>query len=533
MKLEENDRYYYDAEAAERPVKFIEGYLRHYEGDFAGKPFKLLEWQKKLVRDVFGWRRRDNGKRRFREVYLETAKGSGKSPLLSAIGLYMLLCDGEQGAQVYSAATDFKQANITFDFAKKLVGASKKLARICDPKQFSIIVQRSNSFWQVVSGTAEGKHGFRPTCILMDEAHEWTSRLLYDNLTSNAIKRNNSLIIVATNAGASKASICWQLHERAQAVIDGVSKDETLYAAIFGAPSTMAIDDPAAWKLANPSLGVTISLENLASEAQKAKTNSALEARFRRFYMSQWIQGADKWLNMIAWDACTTKFSIAEVKDLPLYLALDLSTSDDLSALAMIWVGPKKIYLRTKHWVPKLSAVKYEDRDGIPFTTWAAEKFCTLLKEDTVDPDVQARIARHIRKLAEKYNVQSLAYDRWKASFTIAEVEKAGIVCVPVEQTYKGLSLPCTELERRLKDQTIIIRPDPCLRWQASNVEVDADKFGNIRPVKEHHRGKYSGRRGSKIDGIAATVTALSRAMRHGMGDEGQQQVWQGAVVFI
>lgn len=533
MKLVENTKYYFDAEAAERPVKFIEGYLRHYEGDHAGKPFKLLDWQKKLVRDIFGWRRRDNGKRRFREVYIETAKGSGKSPLFSAIGLYMLLCDGEQGAQVYSAAVDFKQANITFDFAKKLIGASAKLGRRCDVKQFSIIVPKTNSIWSVVSDTAEGKHGFRPTCVIMDEAHEWPSRLLYDNLTSNMVKRSNSLLIVATNAGASKTSICWQLHERAQAVIDGTSTDETLYAMIYAAPSTMAIDDPAAWKLANPSLGTTISLENLAAEAAKAKTNSALEARFRRFYLSQWIQGADKWLDMVAWDACTTDFSFSEVKDLPLYLALDLSTSDDLSALAMIWVGPKKIYLRTKHWVPKGSAIKYEERDGIPFTAWAAEKCCTLLKENTVDPDVQIRIANHIKKLAKKFNVQCLAYDRWKASLVIAEVEKAGIVCTPVEQTYKGLSLPCTELERRLKDGTIVIRPDPCLRWQASNVEVDADKMGNIRPVKEHHRGQYTGKRSSKIDGIAATVTALSRAMRHGMGDEGAPQVWNGAVVFI
>src|SRR5436305_769020 len=95
--LVESEKYYYDPVAAERCILFIEGYLKHGKGKFAGKPFKLLDWQKQLIRDVFGWKHRLTGLRRFQHVWIETAKGSGKTPLLAAIGIYLMAADNEVG----------------------------------------------------------------------------------------------------------------------------------------------------------------------------------------------------------------------------------------------------------------------------------------------------------------------------------------------------------------------------------------------------------------------------------------------------
>src|SRR5581483_5602792 len=119
LKLVENDRYYFDAKAAARAVNFIEKFCFHWEGEYAGQPFKLIPYQRKATLDLFGWKRRSDNRRRFSEMYCEIAKGNGKSPWLAAIGLYMLLADQEAGAHVVSAATDFSQANVTFDFGKK------------------------------------------------------------------------------------------------------------------------------------------------------------------------------------------------------------------------------------------------------------------------------------------------------------------------------------------------------------------------------------------------------------------------------
>jgi phage terminase large subunit-like protein len=533
LTLVEHDKYYFDEAAAQRPVNFIERYLFHWEGEYEGKPFTLMPWQREDTRNLFGWKRRSDGRRRFREMYMEIAKGNGKSPWLSAIGLYMLLADNEPGALVVSAATDFQQANVTFDFARKMVPASPRLDTLCELKQFTIEGPR-NGLWRIVSGEADGKHGIRPTCLLMDEAHEWPNRKLYDNLTSNAGKRHNSLILVATNAGASKESICWELRERARKVLEGESREESLYPVLYCADKG---DDPGSvktWRKANPAYDSISTLPvMLENEWSKAQQNPALEARFRRLHLSQWVQGSDKWLDMNSWDACAVGFKSADVVGLPCYLGLDLSQNDDLSALTMVWTGPKKWFTHKICWIPKATARKYEDRDSTPYAAWARAGHIELLPETTVSPRVKRRIARRILALTRKYDVRAVLYDRYKASDVIAWLEKKGVTCIPVKQGF-DLSPACQEIERRLKDRTMVLRKkDPCFRWQASNVEVEADKNGNIRIVKQAAKGKYQGLRSSKIDAVASLVNAVSQILRAMMGEEEEPKEWNGVFEFI
>lgn len=535
IALAESEKYYFDAKAAERPIKFIERYLCHYEDRYAGQPFLLLDWQKQVTRDIFGWKRRDNGLRRFREVYLEIAKGNGKSPFITALALYVFFAEDQEGQHLLSIATDFKQANITFDMAKKMIQASPQLLKKVEIKQYEIRFPSRNSKWEIVSGTAEGKHGFRPNLVLADEAHEWDNRKLYDNVTSNLLKRSEPLMIVATNAGSDRQSICYELHTRAERVLKGESKDDTLYPVIYAADAKDDWGLETTWVKANPSLGHTITADALRLEYIKARENPALEARFRRLYLSQWVQGSSRWLDMDLWDAATEPHH-ASLRELPCYLALDLSLKDDLSSIAAVWVGPKDLYVKVWTYVPRMSARKYEDQDSIPFTAWANEKYVRLLKSDTVDDGAQRRIGRFIKQLAKNYQVKALAYDRWKANALITRLERDGIICLRVAQNFEGIGPAAVELERRLKAGTIYLPKNPCLRWQASNVEVIADKYGNIRPVKEAQKGEYAGRRGSKIDGIVSIIIAISEVLKHDMrkvtAAEALRQ-WDGAIKFI
>lgn len=539
MHLEENDQFYYDPQAAERPINFIQGYVCHYEDRYAGKPFLLLDWQKELIRNVFGWHSVATKLRRFQQSYIEIGKGAGKSPLLSAIGLYELLAANVDSPQIYSIATDFIQANVTFENAKRFIHNSPKLAKLCDAgkllvKQFSIEYPKNNGTWKILSGTAEGRHGLRPTCVLFDEVHEQgTQRKLYDAMQSNMTKRSNAVFWMATNAGCDRNSLCWQLHEEAVAVLEGRSTDTTLYPVIYAAGPNDPIDDPATWKKAIPSLGQTITEAALTTEYKRAKANPALEARFRRFFMGQWVQGTDKWLDMAAWDACTKAFRLQDVKELPLYLGLDMSLNDDVSALVLVWVGKERLYVRTRQWIPKGSAQKYEEQDGTPYKQWAKAGFITILDSDTVNDKVQARIARHICKLAKTYNVKCLAYDRYKANRTISLCERQNVPCIDVKQTLDTLSPACFELERRLKERSITLFPNASMRFQAANAEVMTDKNGLMRPVKEASKGKYAGRRGCKIDSVVATVTALTQVLVENRAEAGGNQVWQGELFLI
>jgi len=520
MIVRPDPKFYFDAKAAERPLKFMRKYLRFYEGVHAGKPFEALPWQIKLTRDLFGWKRKADGLRRFRELFMEIAKGAGKSPWLAAIGLYMLLADGEAAAEIYSIATDEFQAGVTFVNGKKFVEKSPELSRMCIVKEFTIEAP-NDSKWRILAGTAEGKHGLRPSCILADEAHEWPNSKLYDNMFANLTKRSQPLGLVATNAGGDMQSICRQLHDRAMKVETGESRVENLYSCIYAAGKDDDWREEATWRKANPSLGHTISVDAYRDLVTGAIENPRLEPGVRRFYLSQWIEGADKWLNMGHWDKCAGELPpLAELKTLPCYLALDLSLSDDASCLSQLWIGADKLYVRVRHWIPAATALKYEQRDQTPWSEWARLGAVKLLRSETIDDAAQGRIAKLIGKIATRHQVKALAYDRWRASKVVSLVEKAGLPCIAVRQDYSGLSAACIEVERRLKARTIVIEANPLLRWEAANVEVQADNNGNIRPIKEAAKGSYKGTRSKKIDGIVAIVMAVAQAIRHDLGSD-------------
>lgn len=514
-------KYYFDEAAADRAVKFIESFCFHWEGEYAGKPFVLTPDQRQTTRDLFGWKHRKTGRRRFREMYYECSKGNGKSPWLAAIGLYMMIADNQAGAHIISAATDFAQANITFDFGKKMVPGHPRLAQLCEVKYHEILGPK-NSKWNTVSGEPDGKHGIRPYCLLMDEAHEWPNQKLYDVLGSNAGKINESLTLIATNAGASKACFCWQLHERAEKVLRGKSAEETLYPVIYAAGKK---DDPGSvetWRKANPSYDHIAALPvYLETEWGKARQNPSLMTRFRRLNLSQWVEGSNKWLDMAAWDECARGFKTSEVAKLPCYLGLDLSQNDDLSSLVTLWTGEDTWYLRQLSWIPGETARQYEEAESIPYSEWAEARHIRILREATINRRVKRRIARYILKLTERFDVRAVCYDRYKASRVVKLLEDRGVTCIPVKQSFE-LGAACQEIDRRFKERSLVVADDPCFRWQAANAEVIADKQGNVRLVKEAAKGLYKGRKSLKIDAIAATVNAVHQALREQeMGEEG------------
>jgi phage terminase large subunit-like protein len=543
LDLKECDKYYYDAIAAERPIKFIEAFLRHYEERYKGLPFILLPWQRKLVCDIFGWKRKSDHLRRFRELYLELAKGNGKSPLITAIAMYIFLAEDRHGQQIYSVATDFSQAKITFEGAKNMILCSPVLAAMKEKgeivlHQYEIVIPARYSRWAIVSGTAEGKHGFRPDCICADEAHEWDNRKLYDTMTSNLFKRQEPLMLVATNAGTNRQSICYELHTRAQRVLDGTSKDDSLYPVLYAATDKDEWTDETVWAKANPSLGHTITLEGLRGEFIKAQETPAAEAKFRRLNLGQWTQAVNGWLPMDRWDECTGPIDIPKdvLATLPCFLGLDLSLTDDFSALAAVWIGPERLYVKVWIYVPRKSAQRFEDQLTVPITEWKLAKHVRYFDTETVDDSAKRRIQKLINKLRDKYNVQALSYDRYRANDLINRLEKEGLMCKPVAQSFEGYANASAELERRLKAGSIVLPENPCLRWQAANVEVYADKLGNIRPVKQSSKGKFAGRRDAKIDGIVSLILALTEHLERQKreGDPANALAnWDGKIQFI
>ncbi|HEV7299218.1 MAG TPA: terminase TerL endonuclease subunit [Tepidisphaeraceae bacterium] len=515
LELKEDAEFYFDAEAADRPIRFAQKFLRHYEGQWAGLPFDLLDWQKEnVIRPLFGWKRRADGRRRFKELWLLTAKGAGKTPLLALCGMYCLLADHEPGAHVISSATDFQQAYLTLDAGKKFVAAHAALKKACDPKQFEIRAP-NNSKWTVLSGTAEGRHGFRPSVLLMDEAHEWPNGKLYDTLTANMTKRRQPLTLVTTNAGSNHCSFAWQLHKRAVAVLEGKSQDKSLLPVIYAADEAMDWTSEAAAKAANPSLGTIITFEDLKKELDKGRDSDDGESRYRRLFLSQWLtRGDGPWLDMLIWDESQSATSDPTPDGCEVYIGMDLAQSDDLCGVVTVGVTAERFYVKSKFWMPRKTAKRYEEKNAVPYAAWATAGHIVLLDEDTISSAVRQEIAQHIITIGKSNKIKAVCYDTYRADETVAMLEAARITCVTVPQGFTT-SPGCFELDRRLKERSIVVEPNDVLRFCAENAQIETNSYGAIRVIKPNAKEKYAGTRGKKVDGISALVTALTEARKH------------------
>ena len=521
LELTECDTYRFDEEAAERPCRFIETFCKHFEGKHAGQPFKLHPVQRRIVRDVYGWKAKATGLRRFQDVYWEAAVGAGKTPLLAGLGIYGLVADGEPGAQVYSLASSYGQARLMFDAAKRFIAASDALSRRLDVVDREIRHPATKSLWRIVSGKGPGA-GCKPSTILGDELHNWQGSVAYRDLRDRMFKRQQPLLITATNAGESRASLCWQLREKAVAALAGRG-EPTMYPVIWKADDDAATDDVEAWRAANPLLGITMPVENVRGFAAEAMRSPEDETEFRRTYMGIWPKvSAGRWLDMADWDACTPSRieDAAPPAGADLYVGLDMALCDDLSAVGLVWTTPTRFYVSAHFWIPQAVAEQYERQHSVPYADWAKRRFVTLVPERTITPAVRARIAGHIIALSKRWPVKVVNYDRAKVEDTAARLEHAGLTTVAIAQGYT-LTPGCEELDRRLKDRGVVVAPNDCLRWCAENAEVHRDQRGNIYPVKPAAKGRYAGTRWKKIDGVVAVVNAMADAVKSTFPDAG------------
>ena len=380
--------------------------------------------------------------------------------------------------------------------------------------------------WNTISGKPTGRSGYRPSCVIADEVHEWhpSAAITYELMTANLFKRAQPLLMVATNAGASRGCFAWTLHQRAMKVLSLEISDDSLFPLIFEAGPELPWDSEAAAAAANPSLGQIVQFHQLAPQLAKAKESPAGEAHYRRLYLSQWVTGSNKWLRMEMVDAATSPVDADSLKGLPLYVGLDLSQCDDLCSAVFVWAGADRYYVKSKFWVPAITAERYQIKEGAAYDQWIKDGHLVAIDEATISPVVQTRISNEIIQATEGHQVQAVAYDRYKADKVVSLLKAAGLTCTPVAQGH-ALDPGCQELERRLKDGTITIDPNGCMATCCANVEVKQDQQGNIWPVKPGQNGTYAGKRGMKIDGVVALVTAMTEAKRQ---ENESQSVWLG-----
>lgn len=501
-----SDEFFFDERAATVAEKFFEVVLRHVDGDVAGHSFKLERWQRNIVRDIFGWKRRD-GSRKFRTVYIEVPRKNGKSTLSAGIALILLFADDEPGAQVFSAAADRDQAAIVFQTARAMVEDSPALNRMAEIFKRSIVVSSTRSVYRVLSADAFTKHGLNAHGIIFDELHAQPNRELWDVLTTSTGARRQPMVVGITTAGYDRNSICWEIHEYARQVKAGAIVDETFYGAIFAADEDDDWTAPSTWAKANPNLGVSIRLDYLQTECEKAKNMPAYQNTFRRLHLNQWTSQETRWLDMRLWDACGTAFDPESLSGRRCYAGLDLASTTDIAALALVFppeTEDEPFHVVVEMFVPEEGLVDRGRRDRVPYEAWVRDGWLTATPGNVIDYDV---IRRTLNELAEVYQIEEVAFDRWGATLISQQLTDDGFTMVQFGQGFASMSAPTKELLNLVLAGKVRHGGHPVLRWMADNLVVDQDAAGNVKPNKAKSR--------TKIDGIVATIMGLARATAH------------------
>lgn len=499
--------YRFDEKAATVAVRFFDKLLVHVKGEWAGQPFRLQPWQHDIVWNVFGWKKAD-GSRRYRTVYIEVPRKNGKSNLAAGLALLLLFADDEPGAEVYSAAADREQAAIVYDLAKSMTEQSQVLQSRAEVYKRSIIVPGTMSSYKVLSADAYTKHGLNAHGVVVDELHAQPNRDLVDVLVTGTGARRQPLVVFITTAGFDRESVCWEYHEYARQVMEGVIEDETFYPVIYAADENDDWLDEETWQKANPSLGVTVKLDYLRNEARKAQNVPAYQNTFRRLHLNQWTQQETRWLPLEAWDACGAPFDPKLLEGAKCYGGLDLASNSDIASFLLCFpseTGEEEQYVWLPHfWIPEENMLERARKDRVPYDAWVRDGLITATEGNVID---YAFILRDIEALGEKYNIQEIAFDRWGAFQVSQQLDGMGFTMVGFGQGYASMAQPTKELLRIVLDGKLRHGGHKVLRWMADNMVVSTDAAGNVKPNKAKSR--------EKIDGIVAGIMALDRATRH------------------
>lgn len=506
---------FFDAHGAAEAIAFYEEVLRLNGGEFEGVPYKLLDWQAFIVGSLFGWKRTD-GRRRFRVAYIETGKGSGKSPLAAGIGLYGLTADGEERAEIYAAATKKDQAQILFRDAVAMVDQSEELNfRISRSgsrgKEWNLAYHPTNSFFRPIASD-EGQSGPRPHIALLDEIHEHRDGSVVEMMRAGTKGRRQALIVMITNSGSDKRSVCYEYHEYGAQVAAGTVEDDSFFSYICALD---AEDDPfrdeGCWPKANPSLGVTIKPEYLREQVTQARGMPGKEAVVRRLNFCQWTESASPWISSVVWfGAKRTEIDDEfeeRLRGRRCWGGLDLSSVKDLTAFALVFEPTPqdpKWFLRVWHWTPAVGIAQKSEEDRVPYATWAAHGHLRTTPGTAIS---KLHVLGDLVNLCERYDVQDIAYDRWRIEDLKSLMQQEGLELPPLEsfgQGYQSMGPAVDEFDRRLLNDEFEHDGNPVLTWCAANAVTTSNPAGDRKLDKERAHGR--------IDGIVASVMAVARS---------------------
>jgi phage terminase large subunit-like protein len=515
--------YVFDEIKAQRIINFGE-LFPHVKGKWAARVgkenrIKLEPWQKFNFAMIFGWLHMNSGLRKYRIIYLCVPRKNAKSVKAAIIGLYMLVEDGEYGAEIYCGATSEKQAWEVFRPAQKMAEKQAAFSRTygitshakkleCDshgrkPLENGRRRMADGSRFEPVIG--KPGDGASPSCAVLDEVHEHTDDTLYDSMLTGMGAREQPLLVAITTAGSNIAGPCYSIQKDVERMLQG-EENEELYGMIY------TVDDTEEeWKTelgiikANPNVGVSVDMDFLKARVKDAIRSPRKMSIVKTKHFNIWVTAKNAWLNMLDWSrAADPKLSEDDFIGEQAKLGGDLSECDDLTAAVKCFRrninGLYHYYLFGRYYTTEAKAAEHEHYAG-----WIEQDYLIACDGDVIDTE---DVEEHIKQDAELFTIDQFFYDPHGAADLALRLSKHhDIEAVKFGQSYTNFSAPMRDFERLLKAGRIHHDGNPCLTWMFGNVVAKETEDGKMmRPVKE---GKDN-----KIDGAVAAIMAFTACYR-------------------
>lgn len=528
---------FWDVEKANRAIGFFRDVLfvdivagDATEGEM--KPFELINWQAFIVGSLFGWMGSD-GFRRFRMAFIETGKGSGKSPLAAGVGNYMLTADGEFRAEIYAAAQKKDQAKVLFRDAVAMVdkspALSERLHMSGGVEKTNIAYLEKGSFFRPISTEERGKgqSGPRPHCGLLDEIHEHSTNAMVEFMRAGTKGRNQALIFMITNSGSDRTSVCYDYHEYGAKVCAGQIEDDSMFAYICGLDEgDDPFNDESCWPKANPSLGITISEKYLREQVVQARGMPSKQNLVLRLNFCVWTDAESTWIGKEQWDACEVEPDPERLVGRRAFGGLDLSGKKDLTALALVFEPDDDGVLDAfvDLWTPGDTVNERVDQDRVPYDVWVREGYLHAPPGKTID---YTFVARRIGELGGAHDIVEIGYDRHRIEYLVEDLDAEGVDCwdgskeengtgiklTPHGQGFIDMGIAVEAAEEAILNGKLRVWVNPVLRWNVASTVLDEDAAGNRKPNKRKATGR--------IDGLVALIMAIRLATENAESGDG------------
>jgi phage terminase large subunit-like protein len=491
----------FDLRSANRPIEFIETLCKHSKGEWMGKPIELELFQKAFISALFGFVD-EQGIRRYKETFFLVARKNGKSTLLSGIMLYMLIADGEGGAQIVSAATKREQSSIVFSEALNMVSQSPALKAHLKKRKTDLYFPLTFSTMTALASDSNTLDGLNLHLAVIDELHAIRDRNLYEVLKQGMSARRSPLMVMITTAGTVRENIYDDMYEYASKVVDGTIQDDRFLPVLYELDNRNEWTDYRMWEKANPGLGRIKKLEDIVEKVERAKANAKdLPGILTKDFNIRDTR-AGSWLTF---DQVNNEevFLIDAVRDSYAIGGVDLSSTTDLSCATLLVMRPDgSKYVLQQYFLPEELVERRTTEDKIPYDKWAERGLLTLSEGNKVNfTDVTQWFLRMMHE--NEIRPIWIGYDPWNSTYWVQEMKEQGFQMEVVRQGAQTMSQPMKELAADLQAKNINYNNNPILKWCLTNTSVKVDDNDNIRPVKGQHQRQ-------RVDGAVSLIIAYT-----------------------